>query len=95
MTNATKTVLKMVVLAALLSPAVYADGDMGSGGKTCPEGQETCLTGDMGSGGLTSYDVYTTQTLEGDMGSGGLAVNSESYLDTTLRSIYSLFGWTM
>lgn len=56
-----KTILKAVVVAALLCPSVYADGDMGSGGKTCQNGQPTCLTnGDMGSGGLSSSSDETT-----------------------------------
>lgn len=90
-----KSVLKAIILAALVCPAVYA-GDMGSGGKTCPEGQ-TCLTGDMGSGGFTSYDSVTKRGGEGDMGSGGRTANNqgESYLESLLSSIYEYFDWAM
>lgn len=92
MTKGKKTVLKLMLVVALLCPTAYAEGDMGSGGKTCPEGQQTCLTGDMGSGGLTSYDGPTkqTRTTEGDMGSGG---RSESYLEMVFKSIVSYIDW--
>lgn len=71
------TIITAALFTALFCTSAFADGDMGSGGKTCPEGQQTCLTGDMGSGGVTSYDGPTkterTTIGEGDMGSGGLA----------------------
>ena len=89
MKNTKKNILMAAVLSALLFTSAYADGDMGSGGKTCPQGQ-TCLT---------SYDVPTkaTRTPEGDMGSGGLydGIETETYLDSVLRSIYAYFDWTM
>ena len=83
MKNTKKNILKAVVLTALLCSSVFAEGDMGSGGKTCPQGQQ-CLTGDMGSGGLTSYK-------EGD---GASASDDQSYLDSLLGSVYLYFGWT-
>ena len=88
MKNTKKNILKAVILTALLSSSVLADGDMGSGGKTCPEGQQTCLTGDMGSGGLTSYKV---ETQEGDTGSRS---DAQGYLDSVLESVYLYFGWS-
>ena len=95
MTKTTKNILKAVMVVALLCPAVFAEGDMGSGGKTCPQGT-TCLTGDMGSGGLTSYDTATktSRTPEGDMGSGGLNGGTD-YFDELVRSFYEYFDWTM
>ncbi len=85
MKNTKKNILKAMLLAAVLSTSVFAEGDMGSGGKTCPDGQQTCLTGDMGSGGLTSYKA---ETQESDTG------NAENYLDSVLESVYWYFGWT-
>jgi len=67
MKNTKKNILKAVVLAVLCCPSVFAEGDMGSGGKTCPPGQPTCLTGDMGSGGLTNRsetESYLDSVLE-------------------------------
>ena len=91
----TKNIITTVVLlTAVFCTSAFADGDMGSGGKTCPEGQ-TCLTGDMGSGGLTSYDVpvKTSRLPEGDMGSGGFSADSTviSYFDWVLN----YFDWSM
>ena len=85
------TIITAALMAALFCTSAYADGDMGSGGKTCPEGQQTCLTGDMGSGGLTSYDGPTkterTTMDEGDMGSGGFSAGIAWFL--------SYFDWSM
>ena len=86
--NTKTNILKAVILTALLSSTVLADGDMGSGGRTCPAGQQTCLTGDMGSGGLTSYKV---ETHEGDTGS---ASEVQGYLDSVMESVYLYFGWS-
>ena len=88
MKKTNKNILKAVVLAALLCSSVFAEeGDMGSGGKTCPQGQQTCLTGDMGSGGLTSSKV---ETHEGDSNNTS---DDEGYLDSVLGSVYLYFGW--
>ena len=91
MRSTRNTIITAALLTALFCTSAYADGDMGSGGKTCPEGQQTCLTGDMGSGGLTSYDgpTKTSQTTmdEGDMGSGGFSESIAWFL--------SNFDWSM
>lgn len=50
MKNTKSTILTAAIFVALLCPVAFADGDMGSGGKTCPEGQ-TCFAGDTGSAG--------------------------------------------
>lgn len=84
-----KNVVKIMMVLAFACPAVYADGDMGSGGKTCPEGQ-TCLTIDTQTG--TTKSEGSTSSLDGDMGSGGLSAG-ESYMDWLIRSIYERLGW--
>ncbi|HUR97473.1 MAG TPA: hypothetical protein VMZ26_05325 [Pyrinomonadaceae bacterium] len=67
--------LKVLFVIALLCPAAFADGDMGSGGFADPN----------------EPVVKTTQSLEGDMGSGGRLANDtgrKRYLDSVLSSIY-------
>lgn len=87
--NYTKRVIAgMIIVLALASPAVYGEGDMGSGGKTCPQGQPTCFVGDAET---TKTDVATT-SLDGDMGSGGLNA-VESYVDWLIGSIYARLAW--
>ncbi len=43
-----------LLTVVLFSSSAFADGDMGTGGRTCPPGQ-TCFVGDgdMGTGGKT------------------------------------------
>ena len=51
-----KLTLKIFLVICLFSSVAFADdGNMGSGGKTCPPGQ-TCLDGNMGSGGRVAND---------------------------------------
>jgi hypothetical protein len=83
----TKNIITTVFLStAVFCTSAFADGDMGSGGKTCPEGQQTCFT---------SYDgpVKSSRLSEGDMGSGGFAADSTavSYFDWVLN----YFDWSM
>jgi hypothetical protein len=70
--------LKVLVFIALLCPAAFADGDMGSGGFT--DSDQPAPT------------VKTQRTLEdGDMGSGGrLSSNTEdrTYFDSVISAIY-------
>ncbi len=78
-------ILKSLVVIALMAPAAFADGDMGSGGfadsdvpvpvKTSPR---TTEDGDMGSGGRSS----TTD-------------DGRDYLDWMLSSVCEYFDWTM
>ncbi len=70
--------LRVLFVIALLCPAVFADGDMGSGGFA---DSDTPLA-----------TTKTRRSLEdGDMGSGGrLASNTENgtYLDSVFSTIY-------
>ena len=69
--------LKLMVVIALLCPAAFADGDMGSGG--------------LWDSDVPTTPVKTSRSLEdGDMGSGGLT-SSATYLDSVLNSIYDYF----
>ena len=87
MKNMKSTVAKSLFVIALLCPAVFADGDQGSGG-FADDGStvitsESTMEGDQGSGGLT-----------GDQGSGGataMPCEEESYLDSVIDSIYEYF----
>ena len=72
--------LKLMVVIALLCPAAFADGDMGSGGLAGSE--------------VPNTPVKTVRTTEddGDMGSGGrISSGSATYLDSVLNSIYDYF----
>lgn len=69
--------LKLMVVIALLCPAAFADGDMGSGG--------------FADSDVPTTTVKTNRSLEdGDMGSGGRTASS-SYLDSVMNSIYDYF----
>lgn len=68
--------LKLMVVIALLCPAAFADGDMGSGG--------------LAEYDVPTASVKTSRSLDGDMGSGG-RTSSSSYLDSVLNSIYDYF----
>ena len=51
-----KLILKIFLVICLFSSAALADdGDMPTGGKTCPSGQ-TCFAGDMPTGGRAAID---------------------------------------
>jgi hypothetical protein len=38
-----KSTIKLALVVMLFSSVAFADGDMGSGGRTCPNNQTTCL----------------------------------------------------
>jgi len=38
-----KSTIKLLLVVILFSSAAFAEGDMGSGGSNCPQGQTTCL----------------------------------------------------
>ena len=79
-----KLTLKIFLVICLFSSITFAEGEMGTGGKTCSPGQ-TCVTGDgeMGTGGFT----------DGNQGNGGRAVNdqSESILTFIQKYLISIF----
>jgi len=56
-----KNLMKLFLVMSLFVSSAFADGDMGGGGKTCPQGQ-TCLGGDMGGGGKATDDGTTADT---------------------------------
>jgi hypothetical protein len=64
--------LKVLAVVVLLCPAVFADGDMGSGG-FADSGLPTAKTG---------------ASLDGDMGSGGLNDSGSDAWRSALSSIY-------
>jgi len=56
-----KKIATLLVLSLVLSVSVFAegDGDIHTGGKTCPPGQQTCLIGDTtNSGGESENTPY-------------------------------------
>ena len=64
--------LKVLAVVVLFCPAVFADGDMGSGG-FANSGSPTAKTG---------------ASLDGDMGSGGLNDSGSDTWRSALSSIY-------
>lgn len=38
-----KSTIKLVLVVILFSSVVFADGEMGNGGRTCPNGTTTCF----------------------------------------------------
>lgn len=38
-----KSIIKLALIVIFCSSTSFADGDMGSGGRTCPNNQTTCL----------------------------------------------------
>ena len=50
-----KLTVKILLVICLFTSIAFADGEMGTGGKTCPP-QTACLDGEMGTGGLTVDD---------------------------------------
>lgn len=38
-----KSTIKLALVITFFSSAAFADGDMGTGGRTCPNGASTCL----------------------------------------------------
>lgn len=38
-----KSTIKLFLVVFLFSSTVFAEGDMGNGGRTCPNGAPTCL----------------------------------------------------
>jgi hypothetical protein len=93
-----KLTIKILLVICLFCSVALADGEMGSGGKTCPP-QTTCLDsdGEMGSGGKsTAIKTEDTASLDGEMGSGGRTVNDQTQNDSVLTFIQnyliSIFG---
>ncbi len=90
-----KLTVKILLVICLFSSIAFADGEMGSGGKTCPP-QTVCLSdGEMGSGGKTAIKTEeTVANLDGEMGSGGRSVNdqNDSMLDFIQKYLISIFG---
>lgn len=38
-----KSTIKLALVVIFCSATIFAEGDMGAGGRTCPNGQTTCL----------------------------------------------------
>ena len=57
--------MKIFLVIALFSSMAFADGDMPTGNKSCPQGQ-TCLTGDMPTGNKTCPQGQTC-LVDGDI----------------------------
>lgn len=51
----------ITVLLFVLSVSAFADGDIPLGGKSCPQGKQTCLTdGDVPTGGKSDNPIINT-----------------------------------
>ncbi len=75
--------MKIFLVIALFCSAAFAEGDMGAGGRTCPQGQ-TCLVGDMGAGGRTCEEGKPCAADPDD--------ESDSMLETITDYLASLIG---
>jgi hypothetical protein len=78
MKNISSISIRIVIFIALLCPAVFADGDMGSGG--------------FANSDLPPAAADTQRSIEdGDMGSGGrlATTTDDTYLDSMLSAVYA------
>lgn len=74
-----KNTMKVFLMIALFCSAAFAEGDMGAGGRTCPQGQ-TCL----GAGERTCEEGKTCAADPDDDG--------DSLLETIQDYLASLIG---
>jgi hypothetical protein len=82
MKNVRDNTLKALILIALFSSSIFADGEMGGGGLY-----------DSGSQNTGAKAVIVQSTEDGEMGGGGRALDS-SYLESVMKSIYNYLSWT-
>lgn len=56
-----KKIATILVLSFVLTVSVFAedDGEVHTGGKTCPQGQQTCLIGDTTNSGGESENTFS------------------------------------
>ena len=78
MKNIKKNTLKLLVLTALLASSVFADGEMGGGGRSSDDNSQG------------SKVVIAQTTEEGEMGGGGRTDDS-GYLDLIMSAIREYF----
>jgi hypothetical protein len=84
MKNIKKNVFQALVIIALFSSSIFADGEMGGGGRP----------GLANDNAGTKPAVILTTEEDGEMGGGGLAADPD-YLESVIRSIYDYFDWNM
>lgn len=77
-----KNLMKVLLVIALLCPVAFAEGDQGSGGKTCPVGQ-TCPT----NPGFSTDDSRINDGGE----ESALSDSSGSVLDDILAYLETMF----
>jgi hypothetical protein len=83
MKNIKKNAFQALVTIALFSSSIFADGEMGGGGRPG-------LVAD--NAGAKAAVILTEE--DGEMGGGGRAADSD-YLETVIRSIYDYFDWSI
>ena len=82
--------MKIFLILTLFSSMAFAEGDIGTGGKTCPQGQ-TCFTGDIGTGGKTCPQGQTC-LVSGDASKDSADEDSaNSVLEFVLDYLISIF----
>ena len=69
-----KSTIKLALVITLFTSAVFAEGDMGAGGRTCPNGQTTCLV---------SYEVPQNEETTTD--SDSLLNTVQDYLNSMFK----------
>jgi hypothetical protein len=78
-----KNALNTMFMVALLSSSIFADGEMGGGGRTAPGDQDT-----------STKTVIIQTTEDGEMGGGG-RTSDPGYVESVISSIRSYFDWKM
>ena len=73
-----KSIIKLALVVCLFSSVVLAEGDMGSGGKTCTNGTTTCLTTNQ----PTDHDADTKESTDSVL----------TFVQKYLESIFKYFG---
>lgn len=81
MKNLRNDAAKTLIVIALCSSAIFADGEMGGGG--------LADSGNVGTGAKT---VIVQTTEDGEMGGGG-RTSDPGYVESIMSSIYTYFDW--
>ena len=74
-----KSTIKLVLVVVLFSSVAFADGEMGNGGKTCPNGATSCLVGSGTSGDDGTKPTESTDSTDSILGT------FQEYLDSMFK----------
>lgn len=77
-----KSTIKLLLVVILFSSAAFAEGEMGTGGRSCPNGQTTCFAGNDEPTG----DIET-KTTETDASTDSILTSVQGYL----KSVFEYF----